>query len=628
MHVRAVLRVHMPLHQKSLKLFLPQIIQLKSVALQTTQGWKKRAFQRQLETATLHIPKRTSQKLQLRVTYSIVFHSKKNYLFRAIFCRIDPHETYFMYGWYPSLHPFADPLSGKLLKGHAFPYLLHIDVPASQMAISAGKRIRRTQLPNRRVRYTYRPAVIKEAAIFFIVGSFKRTVVRPHPHVRVDFYIRPSDGTRNIQKLAQLAVKTEQFYRRVWGSPTVRTLRPIRWQFITFGGSGARGYPFTLLLDQQQGYFKRSLLGKVDSLFTRRQVLLHEMAHTWWGNTLTGVGKGSIWLNEGLANYASIRALGALYGKKAEYRAIRRHIRYFLRSSGRGGLLDGGGLAQMAQRTAYTKGALVFFELERLIGRATLDRGLHMYIRRFRGRFAHVKDLQQALEDASKRSLKVFFRDWIYGHKLPLIRFAGWKTIASKPTQHTLALLLSNRGGIASKAHIRAYFSKGPARDMWIDVSVGVHASYRRVFRKKPIRIQLDPEGIMLHGFRSKALFKRANRLRRQRKWKQAKVLFEKLLQQEPEHGHAHYSLGLLLSQQKKWKHAIAHFIKAIRLKTSRTTPSWLSVWCRFRIAVLYHKMGQTQKALKYLKALLKQPRDPYGLKIRVRTYLQSFKQP
>lgn len=634
---------------RKIRLYLNQMISLKHVEVWQGKRWQKVPFQRQLATATLQLATQISLPMRLRLRYSITFYSRKNYLFRMLFCQIEPADSYFLYGWYPSLRPFADALRGHLISKERFLYTLQMDIPKGETGISAGPLQRKIPLKDGRVRYIYGASSVKEAAIFFVAGVFRKVVWRA-PKTRVTFFLRPKDRKQNVKEIGALIAKGESFYRRLWGSPSTRhaaatdkKARPNKaeksrptdagnpkgskahhpWRVVSFGGAGARGYPFTLLLSRYEGFLSLSLDAPYDPMFSRRQVILHEMAHTWWGNALTGIGDGSTWLNEGLANYASLRALGAVYGPKAEAIAIRKHIRYFLKRPGMEGLLAPGGLAHMARRIAYSKGALVFYELERTLGKATFARALRHFFRTYRGKFATSEDLRRAFEKSSKRSLRRFFRDWIHGNQLPWFNLRK-----SRCRGRQCSFTLHNRGPIRGFAHIRLHGSKGRHKDLWLPLAGHTQKTLRPKAPFALTRVQLDPEGLMLHGFRWKALLTAANQLRQDGKLTQAGKHYKLILRIMPKHGQALYSMGRLLQATKQHKAALTHYRKAARAQVGPTTPRWLPLWSRYRAAVVLHKLGKTKRARQALLRLKRTKQNPYNLHGRIQETLASWKAP
>ncbi|WP_448529675.1 M1 family metallopeptidase [Raineya sp.] len=51
-------------------------------------------------------------------------------------------------------------------------------------------------------------------------------------------------------------------------------------------------------------------------------VLIHEMAHEWWGNAVSASDMGDMWLHEGFATYSQYLFIEYLYGKKAYTSAV------------------------------------------------------------------------------------------------------------------------------------------------------------------------------------------------------------------------------------------------------------------------------------------------------------------
>jgi tetratricopeptide (TPR) repeat protein len=531
---------------------------------------------------------------------------------------------------------------------------MEIEVPADERPLATGPLLRVSEAPNGRKRYLFGSAAIKEVAIFFISGKY-RQFLRRDGDTSVEFFLHPNDHTHNLKYLTQLFARGHRFYHHLWGDPaqssqqsdTKQTVSSPRiakhkqsaqraqnqkdqgskalWRVVSFGGSGARGYPFTVLLDRNQGYLQQTLDGELGRLFTRRQVLLHEMAHTWWGNAVTGVGKGSLWLNEGITNYASLRAIGKLYGKQAENKAIRQHLQHFLDSQGSGKLLEPGGLAQMAQLTAYTKGALLFYELEKLLGQEIVDSGLRIFFEQYRGKMAEISDLRRALEVAAKRSLKDFFQDWVYGHGLPLIELKKWSQTPS-PKGQKLQLTLHNSGSIAGMAHLRLFSATKQAlrqapRDVYLRIPPEQTHTVTIDVPWKLRDLKFDPDNTMLHGFRWQPLLEQANHLRKAQNWQAAAKLFQRLLQTYPKHGHALYSFALLHDARGELPSALPLYLLASKIPESAHTPAWVPHWARYRRAVILHRQGHRKRAVLILKQILDKSPDSYGLHDQIRKF-------
>ncbi len=697
METTAEIALCWPTHQRAVTLSFSQMAVVLAISAQAPVGaWSPLPYNRELESITLLRSSRSppsSAHAQIRIRYQITFYSQKNHLFRQIFCQIDPGDTYFLYGWYPSLSAFADPIRGELLAGDRFPYTLTIDAPKEEHPLSTGQLLKQRPLPNGRVRWRYGASPIKEAALMLVAGNYQvvrerlrglsvrglpwfqadrllaKRQERQIPNTLVSFYLRPEEPRTKLQEIAQLIAKGSAYYEALWGEPWDRfvgtpsathskttvtppsathsipptdppstthsktTVNPPsathsktgrwrRWRVITFGGSGARGYPMTLLLERRLHFLDGSLDRPMDALFTRRQVLLHEIAHTWWGNAVTGIQAGSTWVNEGLANYASLKALGFLYGKPTMYAALRRHLHSFLQSKWPSDLMGPGGMDQMIQRTAYTKGTLVFFSLEWMLGEKVFLEGLRLFFQRYRGGFATAKDLRRVLERHSGRSLRAFFQAAVQGDGLPWVRLLRWKA-SGKPPNIRISLVVENLGD--ATGWLPVLFQGRSQRTLrGLTIPTGRH-TLRLPLPFQPRKVRLDPHQVALQGIRPAFLLERANHARKAQQWAIAEQHFQTLLRHFPKHGHAHYSYALLLSSRHRTQEALRHHQLAARLSPSPHTPSWIAPWARFRIAQLTAQQGHPDRARHLLLKLQRQRRDPYHLQEEIHQLLRSL---
>ena len=149
--------------------------------------------------------------------------------------------------------------------------------------------------------------------------------------------------------------------------------------------------------------------------FIRATSLGHEILHNWWGNgVLVDYARGN-W-SEGLTTFMADYAY-----KEAESPASAREMRLgWLRDFAAVPAGDHRPLADFRSRThgaaaavGYGKAAMVFVMLRDTIGEEAFTRGLRLFWDRMRFRIAGWPELQRAFEDASGRSLEVFFRQWL-----------------------------------------------------------------------------------------------------------------------------------------------------------------------------------------------------------------------
>jgi len=152
-------------------------------------------------------------------------------------------------------------------------------------------------------------------------------------------------------------------------------------------------------------------------------VVMHELAHMWFGNMITPEDWTQIWLNEGFATYVE-----ALW---AEEKWGLAGLRSFMRSHDWGHGYGWDALIRNPSSSdpwyyfrpiAYHKGAWVLHMLRRQLGDDDFFAAIDLYLANPDLRFAtaHSDDFQAACEAASGQDLDWFFQQWLYRTTYPV----------------------------------------------------------------------------------------------------------------------------------------------------------------------------------------------------------------
>lgn len=148
-------------------------------------------------------------------------------------------------------------------------------------------------------------------------------------------------------------------------------------------------------------------------------VVAHEIAHQWFGDSVTESTWSDLWLSEGFATYFA----GLFLEKNESEEAFREYMRnaatrYFGYEKRRNAPIhdtETEDLMKLLNPNNYEKGAWVLHMLRDRIGDEAFFRGLRDYYSAHRDGNAMTEDLRRALEKASGKDLKEFFSRWVFG---------------------------------------------------------------------------------------------------------------------------------------------------------------------------------------------------------------------
>ena len=155
-----------------------------------------------------------------------------------------------------------------------------------------------------------------------------------------------------------------------------------------------------------------------------RNVIIHEIAHQWFGNAVTEYDWDDVWLSEGFATYFTLLFIEHAYGRDEFVAGLERSrdrvMAFYERNPDyrivHDNLTD---MRQVTTSNTYQKGSWTLHMLRGIIGDDAFWRGVQAYYRNHRDRNATTDDFRRAMEEASGRDLSQFFRQWLYrGGKL------------------------------------------------------------------------------------------------------------------------------------------------------------------------------------------------------------------
>ena len=152
-------------------------------------------------------------------------------------------------------------------------------------------------------------------------------------------------------------------------------------------------------------------------------LIVHELAHQWFGNKITCGSWKDIWLNEGFALYCTNLNIEKHYPENSLLSIYRMQLNNITsKPSGSVYVDDTTNVGRIFDsRLTYNKGGWVLQMLRWKLGDSVFYKAVRNYLNdpKFNFKYAFTTDLKMHFENESKRDLSEFFRDWVYGQGFP-----------------------------------------------------------------------------------------------------------------------------------------------------------------------------------------------------------------
>jgi aminopeptidase N len=173
-------------------------------------------------------------------------------------------------------------------------------------------------------------------------------------------------------------------------------------------------------------FAERGFMYKAEMTAEQRQrlaaVIMHEMAHQWFGDLVTMQWWNGLWLNESFASFMGTMATAeatefkdawrAFYseGKQAAYAQDQRTTTHPIEVP----VPSTQNAFDNIDAITYSKGASTLMQLRHLLGADVFRKGVHNYLVKYQYRNAKLDDFIGSLGQAAGRDMKGWTQQWLY----------------------------------------------------------------------------------------------------------------------------------------------------------------------------------------------------------------------
>ncbi len=257
--------------------------------------------------------------------------------------------------------------------------------------------------------------------LYFIgVAEMAMEVVDTWNGIPIETWVYWQDRDDGFYDFAEPSKAVLAYYEDLIGPYVNKRLGNIVSNATPGGGMEAASIP---------AYSDRSVSGNRDMRW--QHVIIHEIAHQWFGNAVTEYHWNDVWLSEGFATYYTLLFREHHYGRDDFLTGLqqsRDRVRTYYRDFWDFALVRPyiEDLNDVSGPMMYQKGAWVLHMLRETLGEDVYHQGIRNYYAEYINKNAQTADLRRHLEEVSGQDLKQFFDQWLFQGGIPSVAANWW----------------------------------------------------------------------------------------------------------------------------------------------------------------------------------------------------------
>jgi aminopeptidase N len=285
-------------------------------------------------------------------------------------------------------------------------------VPPHYEVIANGEFVQMSIIREDLHRYKYSSSVVLPTKVMVIgVADFESKDLDSDSEVSISSWVYPENKNKAFYDF-DLAPQILEFFVNYIGPYEYEKLANVQ-STTRYGGMENAGCIF---------YDEHSINGKR----TSETLIAHEIAHQWFGNSVSEKDWMHIWLSEGFATYFTNLYIEKNYGVEAFQKQLakdRKQVIDFYKKYPNP-IVDSNyvNLIDLLNPNSYQKGAWVLHMLRRKIGDEHFKSGIIAFYQKYRLSNADSEDFIRIMEEISGSDLTDFFQQWIYSSGHPIIK--------------------------------------------------------------------------------------------------------------------------------------------------------------------------------------------------------------
>jgi aminopeptidase N len=293
-----------------------------------------------------------------------------------------------------------------------------VTAPAAYQVVANGLVVEEIDLPGGLRRTHWRQAVPIATWLNAIgVARFAFHRVGAVAGIPVETWVYPQDRDAGYRDFERVSKQVLAFFHERIGPYPYEKLANVE----AAGLSGGTEHASAIF------YGEKSVTGgeRIDRL------VAHEIAHQWFGNSVTERDWDEVWLSEGFATYFTLLFVEHAQGRDAFVEALTRSRQSVLdferKTPGYRIVHDNlSDMSRVLSGQIYQKGGWTLHMLRGLVGTERFWTGIREYYRRHRDGGASTDEFRRVMEEVSGADLGWFFEQWLRRGETPRLD-GGWR---------------------------------------------------------------------------------------------------------------------------------------------------------------------------------------------------------
>jgi aminopeptidase N len=378
--------------------------------------------------------------------------------------------------WLPMIdHPY-DKATGEFI----------VTAPNQYQVVANGLLIEELDLPNNMRRTHWKQSAPIASWLYTIaVARFSSHAAGAIEGIPIQTWVFPQDREAGLQLFEDTSRRAMQFFISNIGPYSYEKLANVQ----ATGFTGGTEYASAIFYGER-------------GVSSGRGPVVHEIAHQWFGDSVTERDWDDVWLSEGFATYFALLFTEHDEGRDAFVDGLKRSRAQILQLEQKlpdtpvihRNLAD---MTKVLNNLVYQKGGWTLHMLRQEVGTENFWKAIREYYRRYRNSNASTSDLRAVFEQVSGKQLEWFFTQWLNRPGVPKLE-GSWRYDAGR---RVVELTLTQSQAAAAfhvKVDIGIVPQAGePAKVETIDMSAK-QGTFTFPLDAAPAAVMLDPNTTML----------------------------------------------------------------------------------------------------------------------------------